>query len=163
MNDSSSETQQAEDGGNPRSIASVFGHPIHPMLVPFPIAFFTGALLLDIAYALTAEIIWANFSIWLITAGLVFGGFAALAGMIDYLFSRRIRRLRTAFWHMLINATVYILQLFNAFVHSRDGWTSVVPTGLTLSAVSVALMFIGGWLGGRLVYIHRVGVRNVQI
>lgn len=141
----------------PRSTASIFGHPIHPMLVPFPIVCFIGALITDIAYTQSANIMWANFSIWLITAGLVMAGFAAVAGLIDYLGDRRVRAIGIATVHMLLNVAVVVIELFNAFVHSRDGWTSVVPTGITLSAISVALLAVSGWLGGSLVYKHGVG------
>ncbi|MGO4833581.1 DUF2231 domain-containing protein, partial [Rhizobiaceae sp. 2RAB30] len=54
---------------NPRSRASIAGHPIHPMLVTIPIACFVGALLTDVAYWRTAEMTWANFSAWLLTVG----------------------------------------------------------------------------------------------
>lgn len=145
---------------HPRSTAAIFGHPIHPMLVPFPIVCFVGALLTDIAYACSANIMWANFSIWLITAGLVMGALAALAGLVDYLGSRAIRALPVASVHMVINLAVWVIQLLNAFVHSRDGWTSVVPTGLTLSIISVLLLLVSGWLGGHLVYRNGVGVRR---
>lgn len=146
-----------EHGLRPRSTASIFGHPIHAMLVPFPIACFIGALLTDIAYAKSANVQWANFSIWLITAGLVMGGLAALAGITDFAGDPKIRRIGAAWAHGLINIAVWVIELFNAFVHSRDGWTSVVPTGITLSAVAVALLAVSGWLGGSLVYRHGVG------
>ena len=58
---------------NPASTARIAGHPIHPMLVPFPIACFIGALLTDIAYARTADIMWANFSAWLLAVGIIMG------------------------------------------------------------------------------------------
>ena len=57
--------------GNPPSTARLFGHPIHPMLVPFPITCFIGALLTDLAYWKTADMQWANFSVGLIAGGLV--------------------------------------------------------------------------------------------
>jgi uncharacterized membrane protein len=147
-------------GDNPRSTASLFGHPLHPMLVPFPIVCFIGALLTDLAYVASANVQWTNFSIWLITAGLVMGGLAAVTGMIDYLGDKRVRAARPATPHMIINLSVFDIEIFNAFVHSRDGWTSVVPTGLTLSIVSVLLLAVSAWLGGSLVYKHRVGVRS---
>lgn len=59
---------------------------------------------------------------------------------------------------MGLNILVMLLELLNIFVHSRDGWTSVVPEGLALSAVSVALLLVSAWLGGHLVYRQRVGV-----
>lgn len=153
-------TTTAGRSDNPRSTASLFGHPLHGMLVPFPIAFFIGALLTDLAYLASANIQWSNFSIWLITAGLVMGGLAALTGIIDYAGDRRVRAARPAMPHMIINLSVFVIELVNAFVHSRDGWTSVVPTGLTLSIVSVVLLGISAWLGGSLVYKYRVGVRS---
>ena len=70
---------------NPASTPRVAMCPIHPMLVPFPIACFTGALFSDIAYWKTAEMMWADFSAWLLFAGLVMGVLAALAGLIDFL------------------------------------------------------------------------------
>lgn len=146
--------------GNPRSTAKVFGHPLHPMLVPFPIVCFIGALITDIAYYNSANVQWSNFSIWLITAGLVLGGFAALTGIIDYAGDRRVRSARPATLHMILNISAFIIEIVNAFVHSRDGWTAVVPTGLTLSIISVILLGVSAWLGGSLVYKHRVGVRS---
>ncbi len=143
---------------HPRSTARIAGHPIHPMLVPFPIACFVGTLLTDIAYWRTADIMWSNFSAWLLAAGLVMGGLAALAGLIDFLGSRKVRSLRPAWVHMLGNILVLGLSLLNSFVHSRDGWTSVVPTGLILSAVVVLILFVTGWLGWSMVYRHKVGV-----
>ncbi|GAA4043120.1 DUF2231 domain-containing protein [Sphingomonas rosea] len=144
------------EGDRPRSTAAIFGHPLHPMLVPFPIVCWIGALITDITYSRTANIQWANFSAWLIVAGLVMGGFAALAGIIDYFGDRRVRS-GTAKLHGLLNITVFVIQIFNAFIHSRDGWTSVVPTGLLLSAISVLLLAVSGWLGGSLVYKQGVG------
>ena len=143
---------------NPTSAARVGMHPIHPMLVPFPIACFTGALLTDIVYWKTAEMMWADFSAWLLFAGLVVGVLAALAGFIDFLSNRLIRGLSSAWLHMTGNTVVLVLALFNSFVHSRDAWTSVVPTGLMLSAITVLVMLFTGWLGWTMVYRHRVGV-----
>ena len=143
--------------GRPLSVA---GHSIYPALLPIPIVCFIGALLTDLAYFASANVMWANFSIWLITAGLVIGGLAALTGIIDYAGDRRVRAARPATPHMILNLSVFVIELFNAFVHSRDGWTSVVPTGLTLSIITVVLLGASAWLGGSLVYKHRVGVRS---
>lgn len=143
---------------HPRSTATIAGHPIHPMLVPFPIACFVGALITDIVYWKTAQVIWSTFSAWLIVAGLVMGGFAALAGLIDFASNRAIRSQRPAWPHAVGNVIVWIIALVNAFVHSRDAWTSVVPTGLTLSAITVVILLFTAWLGGSMVYRHRVGV-----
>jgi uncharacterized membrane protein len=141
----------------PRSTAKIAGHPIHPMLVPFPIVCFIGALVTDIVYSRTALFMWSTFSAWLLAIGLLIGGFAAVAGLIDYFSERRLRRSAVAITHMVLNIAVWLIELFNSFVHARDAWTSVVPTGLTLSIIAVALLAVSGWLGGTLVYKHGVG------
>ncbi|CAN7374091.1 DUF2231 domain-containing protein [Phenylobacterium sp. LjRoot219] len=143
---------------NPRSTAQVAGHPIHPMLVPFPIAFLVGALITDIVYWRTAEMQWANFSVWLITGGLLFAAVAAMAGLIDFFGDRRIRQLRPMWIHGIGNGVAVVLAIINAFVHSRDAYTSVVPTGLVLSALVVLILLVTGWNGWEMVYRHRVGV-----
>jgi uncharacterized membrane protein len=142
----------------PKSTASIAGHPIHPMLVPIPIAGFVGALLTDLVYAATADMQWAVFSSWLLVVGLVGAGLAATAGLIDFLGERRIRRLRPAWIHAVGNVAAVLVALVNAFVHSRDGWTSVVPTGLLLSIVTVLILLVTGWNGWEMVYRHGVAV-----
>ena len=143
---------------HPRSTASIFGHPIHAMLVPFPVTCFIGAFVTDLIYSRTYNLQWQYFSIWLLTAGLIMGGLAALFGFVDYFGDRRVRRVRPANWHMALNLLAWLLSLINAFVHSRDGWTAVVPEGLILSGLVVLLLGVSGWLGQSLVYRHRVGV-----
>ena len=143
---------------NPRSTASIAGHPLHPMLVPFPIVCFVGALITEIVYANTANPQWVNFSSWLLAFGLVMAVFAALAGIIDFLGEPRIRSITAAWVHGGGNAVALILAIFNAFIHSRDGYTSVVPTGLILSVLTVLILVVTGWLGGELVFRHRVAV-----
>ena len=143
---------------SPSSTASIARHPIHPMLVPFPITCFVGTLLTDIAYWRTAEMMWANFSSWLVSAGVVAGFIAAIAGLIDFIGDRSIRRTRPAWPHVIGNVVVMVIAIVNMFVHTRDAWTSVVPWGLTLSAVTVLLLLFTGWMGWSMVYRHRVGV-----
>ncbi|WP_035723465.1 DUF2231 domain-containing protein [Bradyrhizobium sp. ARR65] len=140
-----------------RPTLHIAGHPIHPMLVPFPIVCFIGALLTDIAFALTAEMMWADFSAWLLLVGLIMGVLAAIAGLTDFLGNRMIRAQKPAWPHMLGNLLVLIIAFFNTMVHTRDAWTSVVPTGLILSAITVLILPITGWLGWSMVYRHGVG------
>jgi uncharacterized membrane protein len=128
------------------------------MLVPITVACFVITLITDIVYAQTANMQWANMSAWLLTIGLVVAVFAIIAGLIDFLSEPRIRALSAAWIHALGNAVVIVIEIFNAFVHSRDAYTSVVPTGLTLSAVAVAILVVTGWNGWTMVYRHRVGV-----
>jgi uncharacterized membrane protein len=148
------------DTANPRSTARIGIHPIHPMLVHFPIVLFTGALITDITYWRTADMMWADFSAWLLTIGVILGVLAAIAGLIDFIASPLIRAQRAAWLHLVGNAVALVLAVFNAFIHTRDAWTSVVPTGVILSAVVVIILLFTGWLGGSLVYGHGVGVAD---
>jgi uncharacterized membrane protein len=143
--------------GGLRSTARITAHPIHPMLVPVPIVCFVGALITDIVYAVTAEMMWADFSAWFLVVGFIFGVLAAIAGLIDFFSNRLIRELTAAWFHLLGNLAVLVLAFFNAFVHTRDAYTSVVPTGLILSIITVLILPVTGWLGWSMVYRHGVG------
>ena len=129
-----------------RPVASAT-HPLHVLLGAYPIACFSGAFLTDIVYMNTAVMMWANFSIWLITAGLVMGVAAAVVGIVEALVSRKRAVLRPGWVHSIGNALVLLLSLWNAFVHSRDAYTSVVPTGIILSGVVTVLVLVVNWLG----------------
>ena len=83
-------------GGNPKSTASIAGHPIHPMLIPFPIAFFVATLLCDLVFWGTANGRWFEATLWLLGAGLVMAALAAVMGLIDVLGEAGIRALGTA-------------------------------------------------------------------
>jgi uncharacterized membrane protein len=144
---------------NPRSTAKIAGHPIHPMLVSIPIACFVGTLVTDIAYAVTTDMKWADMSAWLLTVGLFVSVLVVLAGLADFLGDRRVRKLKAAWLHGLGNGLALALSIVNVFVHSRDAYTSVVPTGLILSAVVVLILGFTAWQGGTLVFRHGVGVR----
>lgn len=139
--------------------AAIAGHPIHAALVPFPIACFTLALFTDIAYWQTGVLLWQTFSAWLLFAGLVFGGFAALFGLIDLLGHRHLRRHRHGWAHGIGNIVAWLLAFFNSLVHAGDGRTGVVPWGLTLSVLTVLVMLVTVWLGRGMVYREAIGVR----
>jgi uncharacterized membrane protein len=144
---------------NPRSTARIAGRPIHAMLVPIPIVCFLGTFITDLVYWKTAAMIWADMSAWLLTVGLIVSIFVVIAGLTDFLGDRRVRSLSAAWVHGLGNGIALILSIFNAFVHSRDAYTSVVPTGLILSTLVVLILGVTGWNGWALVYRHGVGVR----
>jgi uncharacterized membrane protein len=123
-------------------------HPVHGLLSAFPLAFFVGAFVTDLAYAATAEMQWANFSVWLIAAGVAMGVLAAFAGIVDALVTRRRGvRARRPLPHSLGTLAMMVLAVINGFIHSRDAWTSVVPTGLILSAIVAVLAIVTSWLG----------------
>src|SRR4051812_35330233 len=98
---------------NPRSTASLFGHPIHPMLIPFPIAFFVGTLACDLAFWKTANPFWVTATEWLLGAGLVMAALAATMGLIDFLSEKKIRNLTAAWLHAGGNIVVVLVEAYN--------------------------------------------------
>lgn len=143
---------------NPRSTLKIAGHPLHPMLVPLPIGFLIGAFLTDIAYCLTGWAAFAYFSTWLIAAGIAAALLAAIAGFADFLGDRQIRQIGKAWYHMIGNLVAVTLSVVNLLVHMRDGAAAVIPLGVTLSGVVTLLLVFTGWLGGEMVFRHRVAV-----
>jgi uncharacterized membrane protein len=121
--------------------------PILPLLAPFPLTCFVGALITDLVYWRAADVKWETFSVWLITAGLIVGALAGLAGIIDFLTNRRVPALTPAWPQAVGILFALLLALVNAFVHSRDGYTAVVPQGLILSALVVVILAFTGWIG----------------
>jgi uncharacterized membrane protein len=121
--------------------------PVYATLVQFPAVCFVGALITDLVYWKSTMFIWETFSIWLLTAGCIMAGFAAIAGAITWFSHRHVRVLRHAGLHVLASLAAFVLSIVNAFVHSRDGYTAVVPGGLTLSMIVVALMLVATWFG----------------
>ena len=129
---------------------------LHSLLVPFPIVCFVGALFADIAYVKTLDFMWAYFAVWLLAFGLIFGALAALTGIIDFICKPRVRRQAIGWVHALGNDTAMLLALVNAFVHSRDGYTAVVPTGISLSILTVLILLVTVPLGKRIAAQHEL-------
>jgi uncharacterized membrane protein len=148
----------------PLSIASSYPtmriarHPIHSLLAPIPIVCFVGGLSTDLIYWRTANMMWADFSAWLVTVGVVMAYLAALVGVIDFLSNRLMRAQGPAWPHVIGSVIVLVLATLDMFVHSRDAWTSVVPWGLILSAAVVLISLVTGWMGGSMVDRHDTGV-----
>lgn len=133
-----------------------FLHPLHAILLAFPIALFAGGLASDITYLNSAVIQWSNFSSWLIAGALVFGGFT-IAWAIVLLFTYRSTGLRgraAIFLGLLV--VMWVAGLINAFQHSRDGWSSVGTTGLVLSIVTTVLALAAGWIGYSAVRVREI-------
>ena len=142
-----------------RSTAAIGGHPIHPLLVPFPIAFLVGAFLTDLVFWQSADPFWARGSEWLLGAGIVMGALAAIAGLTDFLTISRARSLTAGWVHFLGNAAALLIALWNLLRRTGgDPGAAVVPNGIILSAIVVAIFLVTGWLGGELVFRHRIGV-----
>jgi len=143
------------DDADLRSPAQPRGRPIHKILVSFSAAYFAGALVTDLAYWQMPDVLWERFSIWLITAGLIMAGVATIAYVIDLAGRRQIDR---PTWPRVVGyGLAVLLSLINAFVHSRDGYTAVVPTGLMLSGLVIVVLLLTAWVGVALANRPRVG------
>lgn len=140
------------------STAAVSGHPIHPMLIPFPLAFLVTVLATDLAYWAAADPFWARASLWLVGAGVVMGAVAALFGAIDFVTVSQVRRHGTGWLHALGNIVALILSLVSWLMRLGDPAAAVLPWGLIVSAVVAAMLCVTGWAGGELSYRHRIGV-----
>jgi len=143
---------------NPKSTAEIAGHPIHPMLIPFPIACFVLAFVSDLALWRTGDAFWSTASLWLLGVGLIMAALAAVAGLIDVFGDDRIRNLSDAWLHAGGNVLAVLIELYNWYMRYQGG--AVVPTGVILSGVVVLILLYTGWKGWEMVYHHRVGVAD---
>ena len=120
--------------------------PLHPFFVGLGGALLMAALFTDYMYASNSLMQWANFSAWLIVGGLVLALIAAIVLLIDV----AVRKVGPIRWpDFILIAIAAILSIVNAFVHTRDAWTSVVPTGITLSLIVAILLLVAGLRGWR--------------
>jgi uncharacterized membrane protein len=151
---------RSHDPSDIPSTAAISGHPIHPMLIPFPIAFLVGALVSDLVYSANRDPFWAQGSLWLTAGGTVTGIVAALFGAIDFFTISRVRVLRAAWVHLIGNAIVMLLALISLLMRANDAVAAVQPWGLVLSLMISLILVVTGWLGGELSYRHKVGVNS---
>jgi nitrite reductase/ring-hydroxylating ferredoxin subunit/uncharacterized membrane protein len=141
-----------------RSAAHFRGHPIHPMLIPFPFAFLTGALVFDVAGRVTGNAAWWATGGFLAILGVVAALIAAVPGFIDYLRTvpPKSSGKRRATKHMLLNLSA--VTLFIVAIWLRRGSVAPETPALVLEGLGVAALFAGGWLGGVLVSRNQISV-----
>lgn len=120
--------------------------PVHGLLLAFPVALFTTALLSDIAYLNTAEMQCSNFAAWAITGALAAGAPVLLWAALGFWRRRRNPARRHALAYFLLLLVMWGAGLINAFKHSQDAWSSVGTTGVLLSVLCTALALVAGWV-----------------
>jgi uncharacterized membrane protein len=113
---------------NPHSTAQIAGHPIHPMLIPFPVAFLVATLVCDLIFWKTGSSAWSTASLYLLGAALIMAALAALAGLTDFLNDTRIRDLSAAWHHMIGNVVAVLLSLWNWYRRYEQGDAAVLFT-----------------------------------
>lgn len=148
-----------------RTPASIFKHPIHPMLIVFPIGLWIFSLACDLIRAAgAAGDAWSTVAFFSMVGGFIGALCAAIPGFIDLLFYKGgaapVKKI--ALTHMAINLTAVVLYAINIWLRASQGTS--MPAGLSapvvLSIVGVALLFVSGWLGGQMVHVYGVGVEG---
>jgi uncharacterized membrane protein len=139
------------------SRAKFMGHPIHPMLVVFPLGLFITAVVFDVAYVYTTNVTFAVVSFWNIAAGIVGGLLAAVFGLIDWLgIPAGTRAKRIGLLHGVGNVIVVALFASSWWLRWNDADSLPSTLAVVLSVCAVGLGVVTGWLGGELV--DRLGV-----
>lgn len=145
--------------------ASIYKHPIHPMLVVFPIGLWIFSLVCDlIRLAGAAADTWSIVALYTMVGGFIGALAAAVPGFIDLLFYKGgappVKKI--ALTHMAINLTAVVLYAINIWLRAggpgSTGTSMSVP--VLLSIIGVALLCVSGWLGGQMVHVYGVGVEG---
>ncbi|MBC5806449.1 MAG: hypothetical protein DLM53_11660 [Candidatus Eremiobacter antarcticus] len=138
------------------SPASVKNHPLHPVLVAFPIGLLIFSLVCDlIGLSKPDNTAWGTVALYSMVGGIIGALVAAIPGLIDLLALKDPAVKKIGVRHMVINLIVVALFAIDAWLRFR-GTTSGLP--LTISIVGVILLLVSGWLGGEMVYVHGVAV-----
>jgi len=147
--------------GTPTQVA-VARHPLHPMLVTFPIAFFMGALATDLAHWQLGDPFWARASTWLLGAGTLMGVLAGAAGTAELLSVSGIRRRAASWSHFVVAVMLLAVEFINWLARIRAPMHTVDAGALYLSGLGAALVVAAGWFGGKLVFEHQVGIHGEE-
>lgn len=144
------------------SPASISGHPIHPMLIPFPIALWVFSLVADGIYLWRGNPVWHDWiAFYTLLAGTIGAAAAAIPGLIDWFSITQPNVVKIANWHARLNVIALLIFAASFYLRTTSGAGLVndsyaIPIGL--SVVGVILIAISGWLGGEMVFRHGVAV-----
>ena len=144
------------------SRASIGGHPIHPMLIPFPIGLLVFSFVADLIYLWRGNPVWENYvAFYALLAGIIGGAAAAIPGIIDWATLTDPATVKVANWHARVNIITLLIFIASFYLRTTSGatWITSMPSlPIILSLVGVVGLTIAGWLGGELVFKHRVAV-----
>ena len=152
----SDETDYRDSGVT--STVAIAGHPFHPLIVTFPIAFLVGVAATDLVYWWTKSPFWAQASFWLVAAGLATAVLAAITGLLDFLRIERVRKRQAGWAHMFLNVAALALTIINLVIRLGNPAENILYLGLALSAIVATILGLSGWYGAELVYRHKVAV-----
>lgn len=139
------------------SPASIGGHPIHPMLIAFPIGLWIFSLVCDLIHVLGwGGAVWNDVAFYTMAGGIVGALLAALPGLIDLVSLSDPKVKSIGIWHMTINLLAVALFAVNLWLRTGSAPSTKLP--IALSVIGIILIGISGWLGGEMVYVHGVAV-----
>jgi len=144
------------------SRASIGGHPIHPMLIPFPIGLLVFSLIADLIYLWRGNPVWENYiAFYTLLGGIIGAAAAAIPGLIDWATLTDRAAVRVANWHARVNIIGLVIFIASFYLRTTSGakWITGLPSlPIILSIVGVVGLSIAGYLGGELVFRHGVAV-----
>jgi uncharacterized membrane protein len=144
------------------SPASINGHPIHPMIIPFPIALWVFSLVADLIYLWRGNLVWRNYiAFYTLLGGIIGAAVAAVPGLIDWLSLTDRGVVKIANWHARLNVIALLIFAASFYLRTTSGAGLVsgsytIPVALSL--LGVILISISGYLGGEMVFKHGVAV-----
>jgi uncharacterized membrane protein len=139
------------------SMVAVAGHPIHAMLVHFPIVLVLSTLGADLFFWWSGDPFWARAALWAAGVGFGFGILASLAGTAELLLVEGIRRRAASWTHAIAAMMLIAIAGANWGVRLEDPVDAVLPLGLFLSALGSLFVALAGYHGGKLVFDHGIG------
>ena len=144
------------------SPASLGGHPVHPMLIPFPLALWFFSLIADVIYLWRGNPVWRDWvAFYALLGGILGAVLAAVPGFVDWLSLKDPEVVKIANWHARLNVIALLIFVASFYLRTTSG-AGLVGGSYTipfvLSVVGVILITISGWLGGEMVFKHGVAV-----
>src|SRR5688572_21917822 len=144
------------------SPASIGGHPVHPMIIPFPIALWVFSLVADVIYLWRGNPVWRDYvAFYALLGGIIGAAVAAVPGLIDWLSLTDKAVVKLANWHARLNVIALLIFAASFYLRTTNGAGLVSESytiPLALSVLGVILITISGWLGGEMVFKHGVAV-----
>ncbi|MDO9526035.1 MAG: DUF2231 domain-containing protein [Gemmobacter sp.] len=142
------------------SSVAIAGHPLHAMMVAFPITLAFCAFAADALYWWTGDLFWPRVALWSAGVGFVIGILAGIVGTLELLIVPGIR-IRSASWtHFILAVMLLSLLGANWIIRWDDAVSAVLPWGILMSAITAGMTAITGWHGGKLVFDYQIGTQN---
>jgi uncharacterized membrane protein len=138
---------------------AIAGHPIHAMLVAFPISGTVGTAFCDAAFWYTADDFWARAALWAVCAAFAMGVLAAIAGLAETILVPGVRRRAAAWSHATVAMVLISVLGASTALRLEDPTDAILPWGAFMSGLAFVLVALAGWHGGKLVFEHQVGVK----